>query len=82
MQEQSQKEEMRAALRGDFERMHARRESEPESGGTAGSAVTEPRAATSIEPVVVVLVQPTEDLDAVVDGSGRSSWRSRLLGRG
>ena len=81
MQEQSQKEEMRAALRGDFERMHARRESEPESGGAAGSAVTEPRAATSIEPVVV-LVQPTEDLDAVVDGSGRSSWRSRLLGRG
>jgi hypothetical protein len=77
VKEQSHKSEMRAALRGDFERLRARRE--------------DVEAPIAVEPPVVApvaapeAVQPTELLvsEPVVADSppSRSSWLDRLRDR-
>ena len=66
VQEQSHKTEMRAALRGDFERLRARRESRGESEGGPDPAV----------------VSPTADVLPAAQAELRTSWLDRLRGRG
>ena len=65
MEEQSHKDEMRAALRGDFERMRRRQaaESEPAEPSSLLADVTE------------------VELQSVVADSPSGSWLERLLGR-
>ena len=74
MQEQSHKDEMRAALRGDFERLRARRE----NGGEAASVVD----SVAVNPVAVnpAAVNPAAK-PPVVAPEIRPSWLDRLRGR-
>ena len=70
VREQSHKSEMRAALRGDFERLRARRED------GAAPVVT---ASSTIEPIAAPeVVQP---LEPIVSEPTRSSWLDRLRDR-
>lgn len=65
MDEQSHKDEMRAALRGDFERLRARQ---------GGVAVPQPaESATAVARAAAESAQPLAER--------RSSWVERLLGR-
>jgi len=78
VKEQSHKSEMRAALRGDFERLRARREDGAAPVATASSTV-EPIAAPDVvqprlEPVVSEPVAADEP-------PTRSSWLDRLRDR-
>jgi hypothetical protein len=66
VQEKSHKDEMRAALRGDFERLRARRENGREAEGCLP------------DPVVVSLVANVP----VAQAEARPSWFDRLRGRG
>ena len=66
VQEQSHKTEMRAALRGDFERLRARRESRGEAEGGPDPAV----------------VSPAADVLPAAQAELRTSWLDRLRGRG
>jgi len=65
VEEQSHKEEMRAALRGDFERMLERKAGESEP------------AEPSVPPVAVAVAEP----ELVADDIPSGSWLDRLLGR-
>ena len=56
VQEQSHKTEMRAALRGDFERLRARRESGGEAEGVPDPVVVSPAAEP---PVVAAAIRPS-----------------------
>ena len=77
MKEQSHKSEMRAALRGDFERLRARRE-DGAAPVTTATATVEPVAVLEVEhPVEPVLNEPvTPDAPPA-----RSSWLDRLRDR-
>ena len=77
MKEQSHKSEMRAALRGDFERLRARRE-DVETPIAAAPTVAEPVAApNTVEPIEPVVSEPV-----VADAPPlRSSWLDRLRDR-
>ena len=66
MQEQSHKTEMGAALRGDFERLRARRENGGEAEGGPDPAV----------------VSPAADVLPAAQAKLRTSWLDRLRGRG
>lgn len=68
MDEQSHKEEMRAALRGDFERLRARR-------GVAVPAAAEP------PPQPVAAAVAAEDAESPAVEPGRRGWMTRMLGR-
>lgn len=65
MEEQSHKDEMRAALRGDFERMRRRQAAESEPGGPSAL----PAKVTEIE------------VQSFVADNPAGSWLERLLGR-
>lgn len=65
MEEQSHKDEMRAALRGDFERMRRRQVTESEPAGL------------SAPPAEVTEAEPQHILADCASGS----WLDRLLGR-
>jgi len=65
VEEQSHKDEMRAALRGDFERLRARHESRGEAEGVPGPVVMSPAAN----------VLPAAQAEL------RTSWLDRLRGR-
>lgn len=69
MEEQSHKDEMRAALRGDFERMRRRHVG-------AGPVPPEP-AEPSALPADVTGVEP----QSIVADSPAGSWLNRILGR-
>lgn len=69
MDEQSHKEEMRAALRGDFERLRARR------GGAAPPAAVGPPP-QSVAPSVTAVDGGSPALE-----NGRRGWMTRMLGR-
>jgi hypothetical protein len=71
VQEQSHKSEMGAALRGDFERLRARR-----NGGvmTAAESVI---AEAGVEPAPPAVEEPAE----AAAGDGRPSWLDRLRDR-
>jgi len=66
VQEQSHKTEMGAALRGDFERLRARRENGGEAAGGPDPAV----------------VSPAADVLPAAQAKLRTSWLDRLRGRG
>ncbi|WP_411277391.1 hypothetical protein [Gaiella sp.] len=66
MEEKSHKDEMDAALRGDFERMRRRQAGE---GDPVGQVVESTAALTSEEPLVTV------------DDASSGSWLDRILGR-
>ena len=66
MKEQSHKSEMRAALRGDFERLHARRQETIEPAVPAAAAEQDER------PVAPAATEPE---------APRSSWLDRLRDR-
>lgn len=70
VKEQSHKSEMRAALRGDFERLRARR------GGESG--LIEPSEPLAGEPPPAAQLEPA----AAVPVVGEGSWLDRLRGRG
>ena len=77
MKEQSHKSEMRAALKGDFERLRARREdgaTPPAVAPPAEEPVSAPETVRAAEPVV------TETVTAVEQPS-RSSWLDRMRNR-
>jgi len=80
VKEQSHKSEMRAALRGDFERLRARRED-----GTASLAVASPVAESVAEPEAIEALQPVEPVTpepGVADTPpSHSSWLDRLRDR-
>jgi hypothetical protein len=77
VQEQSQKEEMRAALRGDFERLHARRGDVGLVTASAGPEAVEPvRSAPPPAPETVTVVEPDDS-----GLPGPASWLDRLLRR-
>ena len=65
MEEQSHKDEMRAALRGDFERMRRRQAGDGDAGG----------------PVVAPAMVSREEPQVVVEDVPSASWLDRLLGR-
>lgn len=65
MEEQSHKDEMRAALRGDFERMRRRQAAESEPAGLSAPSAEVPE----VEPQRVLADSPA------------GSWLERLLGR-
>ncbi len=65
MEEQSHKDEMRAALRGDFERMRRRQAGD----GDAGAPAIAPAMVSREQPQVVPQDEPS------------GSWLGRLLGR-
>ena len=77
MKEQSHKSEMRAALRGDFERLRARRE-DVAAPMAAAPTLAEPVAAQEpMQPVEPVVSEPV-----VADAPPpRSSWLDRLRDR-
>ena len=76
MKEQSHKSEMRAALRGDFERLRARREDVAEP-----IAVAPPVAAPVDAPEAVQPTEPVVSEPVVADAPSRSSWLDRLRDR-
>ena len=80
MKEQSHKSEMRAAIRGDFERLRARRED-----GTAPVAVASPSAEPVAEHEAIEAVQPvgpvTPEPGVAEAPRSRSSWLDRLRDR-
>ena len=77
MKEQSHKSEMRAALRGDFERLRARREDV-----AAPIAVAAPVAEPVAAPEPVQPVEPVVSEPVVADAPPpRSSWLDRLRDR-
>ena len=76
VKEQSHKSEMGAALRGDFERLRARR-------GAVGTLV-EPPAPTppeAAEPSPEPHPQPQPAAAPAAESAGGGSWLSRLRGR-
>jgi hypothetical protein len=75
VKEQSHKNEMRAALRGDFERLRARREdgAAPDATQHLDEPLTQPEPAPAGDPL-------TEQVAAVPEPS-RPSWLDRLLDR-
>jgi hypothetical protein len=88
VKEQSHKSEMRDALRGDFERLRARRE---DGGATIVAAppadeivpapeVVQPVEA-AVEPDVQPIAEPVEEPVAAVAPPARSSWLARLRDR-
>ena len=77
MKEQSHKNEMRAALRGDFERLRARRE-DGAAPVTTATATVEPVAALQAEHPVEPVVNKPVTADAP---PARSSWLDRLRDR-
>ena len=79
MKEQSHKSEMRAALRGDFERLRARRE-DGAAPVAAASSTVEPIAEP--EAVRPSTVEPVVSEPVVADAPPtRSSWLDRLRDR-
>ena len=77
MKEQSHKNEMRAALQGDFERLRARREDGVAPAATPTSTVEPVAAPDPVQPVEPVVDEPvTADLPPT-----RSSWLDRLRDR-
>ena len=76
MKEQSHKSEMRAALRGDFERLRARREDV-----AAPIAVAPPVTAPVAAPETVQPTEPVVSEPVVADAPPRSSWLDRLRDR-
>ncbi len=77
MKEQSHKNEMRAALRGDFERLRARREDGAAPVATTTSAVEPIAAPAAVQPLEPVVDEPVA-ADAPLT---RSSWLDRLRER-
>ena len=77
MKEQSHKNEMRAALRGDFERLRARREDGAAPVATTTSAVEPIAAAAAVQPLEPVVDEPV----ATDAPPTRSSWLDRLRER-
>ena len=78
MKEQSHKSEMRAALRGDFERLRARREdvaAPVAATPTVAEPVTAPEPQQSVEPAV-------SEPHVADPPPPRSSWLDRLRDRG
>jgi len=77
VKEQSHKSEMRAALRGDFERLRARREDV-----AAPIAAAPPVAAPVAAPDTVQPTEPAASEPVVADAPApRSSWLDRLRDR-
>jgi hypothetical protein len=76
VKEQSHKSEMRAALRGDFERLRARRDD-----AATPVAVEPPIAAPVDAPEALPPVEPVVSEPAVADAPPRSSWLDRLRDR-
>jgi len=68
VEEQSHKDEMRAALRGDFERMRRRQAEENDPSGRVAAVP------------VLAAVSPEDSL-VVQPGEPSTSWLDRLLGR-
>jgi hypothetical protein len=79
VKEQSHKNEMRDALRGDFERLRARLEDV--SVPSAPVAVAPPAAKPIDTPVAVPLVEQVVDPDVEDAPPARSSWLDRLRDR-
>lgn len=77
MKEQSHKNEMRAALQGDFERFRARRE-DSDAPVTIAPPVEEP---TPEPDVVEAVAPPVIEPFAVEPLPARSSWLDRLRDR-
>ncbi len=77
MKEQSHKSEMRAALRGDFERLRARREDGAAPVATATSTVEPIAAPAAGQPSEPVVDEPV----AAAAPPIRSSWLDRLRDR-
>ena len=77
MKEQSHKNEMRAALRGDFERLRARREDGAPPVATATSSVEPIAAPEAVQPLEPVVDEPV----AADAPPTRSSWLDRLRDR-
>jgi hypothetical protein len=76
VKEQSHKSEMRAALRGDFERLRARREDVAEPLAVAPPVVAPVAVPEAAQPTEPVVSEPV-----VADASRRSSWLDRLRDR-
>ena len=77
MKEQSHKNEMRAALRGDFERLRARREDGADPMAAASSTVEPAAAPEAVQPLEPVVSEPV----AADEPPTRSSWLDRLRDR-
>ena len=84
MKEQSHKSEMRDALRGDFERLRARRE---DGGATIVAAppaeemVPTPEVVQPVEAVVEPAVERVDEPIVAVAAPARPSWLERLRDR-
>ena len=76
MKEQSHKSEMRAALRGDFERLRARREDV-----VAPMAIAHPVEEPVVAPEPVQHFEPVVSESVVSEAPPRASWLDRLLDR-
>ena len=76
MKEQSHKSEMRAALRGDFERLRARREDVVTPMAVAHPAEKPDAAPEREQPRQAVVSEPL-----AAEAPARSSWLDRLLDR-
>ena len=77
MKEQSHKSEMRAALRGDFERLRARREEVETPTAVAAPAAEPVPAPEALEPVDPVVSEPLVSQAP----RERASWLDRLRDR-
>jgi hypothetical protein len=77
VKEQSHKSEMRAALRGDFERLRARREDGATPVAAATSTMEPISAPDAVQPVEPVVGEPV----AAEAPPTRSSWLDRLRDR-
>ena len=77
MKEQSHKSEMRAALKGDFERLRARRDDSAPPGALAPSVADPEPAPEAAQAVAPVATEPI----ATDPQPARSSWLDRLRER-